>query len=65
MTAASKQAGPKDAPKAIAIVMAGLSVATVLGVPLTTYMADLFNWRASFILSAVINLMAFTALALL
>jgi predicted MFS family arabinose efflux permease len=64
MTAAAKQAGPKDAPKAIAIVMAGLSIATVLGVPLTTYMADLFNWRASFILSAVINLLAFAALAL-
>lgn len=64
MTAASKQAGPKDAPKAIAIVMAGLSVATVLGVPLTTYMADLFNWRASFVLSAFINLLAFAALAL-
>lgn len=64
MTAASKQAGPKDAPKAIAIIMAGLSVATVLGVPLTTYMADLFSWRASFILSAVINLLAFGALAM-
>lgn len=64
MTAASKQAGPKDAPKAIAIIMAGLSVATVLGVPLTTYIADLFSWRASFILSAVINLLAFGALAM-
>ncbi len=64
MTTASKQAGPKDAPKAIAIVMAGLSIATVLGVPLITYMADLFNWRASFILSALINLLAFGALAL-
>ena len=62
MTAAAKQAGPKDAPKAIAIVMAGLSVATVLGVPLTTYMADLFNWRISFIVSAAINLLAFGAL---
>lgn len=64
MTAAAKQAGPKDAPKAIAIVMGGLSVATVLGVPLTTYMADLFNWRASFVVSAVINLLAFGALYL-
>jgi DHA1 family inner membrane transport protein len=64
MTAASKQAGPKDAPKAIAIVMAGLSVATVLGVPLTTYVADLFSWRASFVLSAFINLLACGALAL-
>lgn len=65
ITAAAKQAGPKDAPKAIAVVMAGLSIATVLGVPLTTYMADLFNWRASFILSAGINLVAFVALAML
>ncbi|WPU95389.1 MFS transporter [Mucilaginibacter sabulilitoris] len=64
MTAASKQAGPKDAPKAIAIIMAGLSVATVLGVPLTTYIADLFSWRISFILSAMINLLAFGALAI-
>ena len=64
MTAAAKQAGPKDAPRAIAIVMGGLSVATVLGVPLTTYMADLFNWRASFVVSAVINLLAWGALYL-
>lgn len=64
MTAASKQVEPKDAPKAIAIVMAGLSIATVLGVPLTTYVADLFSWRASFVLSAVINLFAFAALAI-
>ncbi len=64
MTAAAKQAGPKDAPKAIAIVMGGLSVATVLGVPLTTYVADLFNWRASFIVAALINLLAFGALFL-
>jgi DHA1 family inner membrane transport protein len=64
MTAASRQAGPKDAPKAIAIVMAGLSIATVLGVPLTTYVADLFGWRASFVLSAFINLLACAALAI-
>jgi predicted MFS family arabinose efflux permease len=44
--------------------MAGLSVATVLGVPLTTYMADLFSWRASFLLAGFINLLAFASLAL-
>lgn len=65
VTAAAKLAGPKEAPKAIATVMAGLSVATVIGVPLTTYMADLFSWRASFILSAAINSVALGALALL
>jgi predicted MFS family arabinose efflux permease len=64
MSVAAKQAGPKDAPRAISIVMAGLSVATVLGVPLTTYMADLFNWKASFLLAGLINLVAFAGLAL-
>lgn len=62
---AAREAGPKDAPKAVATVMAGLSIATVLGVPLTTYMADLFNWQASFYLAAFINLIAFAGMLLL
>lgn len=61
--AASKQVEPKDAPKAVSVVLGGLSIATVLGVPITTYAADLFNWQASFLLSGVINLIAFAALA--
>jgi predicted MFS family arabinose efflux permease len=61
--AAAKQVPPEDAPKAVSVVVAGLSVATVLGVPITTYIAELVNWRASFILSGVINLGAFVALA--
>jgi MFS transporter, DHA1 family, inner membrane transport protein len=60
--AASKQVEPKDAPKAVSVVLAGLSVATVLGVPITTYVADLINWQASFVVSGVINLIAFAAL---
>lgn len=63
--AAAKQVAPKDAPKAVAVVLAGLSTATVLGVPLTTYVAGLLNWRYSFIVSGVINLAAFIALATL
>lgn len=62
--AASKQVEPKDAPKAVSVVLGGLSIATVLGVPITTYVAELFNWKASFLLSGVINLIAFAALAL-
>ncbi|WP_242696337.1 MFS transporter [Longitalea luteola] len=61
--AASKQVEPKDAPKAVSVVLAGLSIATVLGVPLTTYVAELINWQAAFIVSGVINLIAFAALA--
>ncbi len=63
MSVAAKQAGPKDAPKAISIVMSGLSIATVLGVPLTTYAADLFNWQASFFIAGFVNLIAFAGLA--
>lgn len=62
--AAAKQVPPKEAPKAVSIVMGGLSIATVLGVPITTYVADLFNWQAAFYLSGIINLIAFAALAL-
>jgi predicted MFS family arabinose efflux permease len=60
--AASKQVAPKDAPKAVSVVLGGLSIATVLGVPITTYIADLISWQASFVVSAIINLVAFAAL---
>ncbi len=62
IAAASRQVAPKDVPKAVAVVMGGISVGTVLGVPLTTYIADLINWRGSFIAAGVINLAALAAL---
>src|SRR5258708_33309450 len=34
--AAARQVDPEDAPKAVSVVLGGLSVATVLGVPITT-----------------------------
>jgi predicted MFS family arabinose efflux permease len=59
MAIAFKQGGAK----AVSIVMAGLSLATVLGVPLTTYAADLFNnWQASFYVGSLISLIAFLGL---
>lgn len=60
--AAAKQVEAKDAPKAVSVVLGGLSVATVLGVPITTYISELINWQASFVVSGVINLIAFVAL---
>ncbi|RPE08425.1 MFS transporter [Chitinophaga lutea] len=49
--------------KAVSTVMTGLSIATVLGVPITTYAADFFgNWQASFFLSSAISLIAFLGL---
>jgi DHA1 family inner membrane transport protein len=62
ITAASKQVAPKDAPKAVAVVMGAISVGTVLGVPLTTYIADLINRQAAFVAAGIINLVALAAL---
>jgi len=64
IVAAAKQVPPKDAPKAVAIISGGLSIATVIGVPITSYVADLFNWQASFVFTGIINLVAFAALLL-
>lgn len=51
--------------KGVSTVMLGLSLATVLGIPLTTYAVDLFHsWQASFFLSSAISLIAFMGLLL-
>lgn len=51
--------------KGVSTVMLGLSLATVLGIPMTTYAVDLFHdWKASFFLSSVISLIAFAGLLL-
>lgn len=59
---ASRQVAPKDVPKAVAVIMGAISVGTVLGVPLTTYIADLINWQAAFITAGIINLVALATL---
>ncbi|PKF75994.1 MFS transporter [Chryseobacterium sp. PMSZPI] len=49
--------------KGVSTVMLGLSLATVLGIPMTTYAADLFHdWKASFFLSSIISFIAFIGL---
>lgn len=59
LAVAFKQGGAK----AVSVVMTGLSIATVLGVPLTTYAADFFhNWQASFFLTSLISTIAFLGL---
>lgn len=51
--------------KGVSTVMLGLSLATVLGIPLTTYAVELFDsWQASFFLSSAISLIAFIGLLL-
>lgn len=51
-----------ESPKAVSIVFGGLTLATVFGIPMATFMAEMFSWRASFVLSAVINSISFLSL---
>ena len=48
--------GPKNRAKAVAHVMSGLTVATVLGVPLASFLGQHFGWRSAFGLVVVIGL---------
>jgi predicted MFS family arabinose efflux permease len=45
---------PQDSARAIAIVLSGITLATVVGVPLGTYVGSLGTWRAAFLCTAVI-----------
>ncbi|WP_118950451.1 MFS transporter [Taibaiella helva] len=59
LAAAFKESGSK----AVSVVMSGVSIATVMGVPITTYAAEFFhNWQASFFLSSLVSLIAFMGL---
>lgn len=61
LAAAFKESGSK----AVSVVMSGVSIATVMGVPITTYAAEFFhNWQASFFLSSLISLIAFAGMLL-
>lgn len=51
-----------ESPKAVSIVFGGLTLATVFGIPMATFMAEMFSWRASFVLFAVINSISFLSL---
>ena len=47
--------GPKNRAKAVAHVMTGLTVATVLGVPLASLLGQHFGWRSAFGLVVVVG----------
>jgi DHA1 family inner membrane transport protein len=49
----------EQSPKAVGIVFGGFTIASVFGIPLATLMADLYNWQASFVLCAVVNILSF------
>ncbi|PSL43889.1 putative MFS family arabinose efflux permease [Chitinophaga niastensis] len=44
-----------ESPRAVSIVFGGFTIASVLGIPLATFMAAMFNWQAAFVLCAMVN----------
>lgn len=59
LSIAEKNSNSENKSKAVSIIFSGLTLATVLGVPLATLMSDLFSWQSSFLLTAFINIIAF------
>ena len=55
--ALSGRVAPSHLPiaKATAIVMAGVTLATVLGVPIGTWLSELYGWRTAFLITAIIG----------
>lgn len=60
---AADMLGPARRARGIAIVLTGLTVANVVGVPLGTYMGQLIGWRTAFV--AVTLVFAFAAVAII
>ncbi|UYL07871.1 MFS transporter [Bdellovibrio sp. SKB1291214] len=61
---ASRIAPPGKAASAIAVMLGGLTICNIIGVPLATYLSQLSSWRAAFGLVAVIGAITFTAIHL-
>ena len=55
--ALSGRVAPSHLPiaKATAIVMAGVTLATVLGVPIGTWLSEIWGWRSAFLITAIIG----------
>ena len=49
----------KDVPRALSIVYAGVSVATIISLPLASYLGHLIGWRNVFLLAALLSAIAF------
>ncbi|MUM02169.1 MFS transporter [Mycolicibacterium sp. CBMA 334] len=60
--AAAHLMGPQNRAKAVAYVLCGLTVATVLGVPLASWLGQALGWRSAFGLVVVVGLVTLTAM---
>ncbi|TYL99259.1 MFS transporter [Bradyrhizobium rifense] len=57
-------ASPERRGRAVALVTSGMTVATVIGVPLGNLVGSLFGWRATFAMVAMLGAIALTGLLL-
>jgi DHA1 family inner membrane transport protein len=54
--------GPQNRAKAVAHVMCGLTIATVIGVPLASWLGQALGWRSAFALVVVVGMLTLAAL---
>jgi Arabinose efflux permease len=59
---AGRIAGPGKAASAFAIMLSGLTICNIIGVPIATYIGQTISWRASFGLVAVVGLITLAAI---
>jgi DHA1 family inner membrane transport protein len=62
---ASTLVPPQRRARAVALTMAGLTVANVVGVPLTTLLGQAFGWRSTYVTVVAIGLLTLLAVELL
>jgi predicted MFS family arabinose efflux permease len=65
LAAAGRLVPVRHAARATAIILTGVTLATVIGVPLGTFISGLLSWRASFIATGVLAAVALAAQAFL
>ncbi|TCO25276.1 putative MFS family arabinose efflux permease [Pedobacter psychrotolerans] len=62
LSIAEKNSDSEDKSKAVGIIFSGLTIATVLGVPIATFISGLINWQWSFFITGFINVIALIGL---
>jgi predicted MFS family arabinose efflux permease len=65
LAASGRLVQEQHAAKATAMILTGVTLATVIGVPLGTFISGLASWRASFVATGVLAALALAAQALL
>jgi predicted MFS family arabinose efflux permease len=65
LAAAARLVRRRDAARATAMILTGVTCATVIGVPLGTFIAGLASWRTSFVVTGLLVAVALAAQALL